>query len=340
MCRGPRGEMFARVCNGDPPGTGQRIGYEMCVARDWSRGIVAAEIAKIAGAEVDYLQFFDQNQGCSAPLCYERGHGHPPAPGPWLTEAMSTLLDASARAIHRAGSRAILGCENGAAQPYIRHLPLNDLRNHLAWRYARPVPAYAMLFHEYVNNFMGNGVCLCDWFDRHKSAEFIQYRTAYSFVSGDLLSAVMKGGGEMHWSWTVGWDEPGPAQEPLTELMGTLNAWRRGRGRDFLVFGRMEKDLPVACGTWPLHFLNEHPALDLPSVLSSHWTNGGREAEILVNFRGWRPERATVVFGAERTGRWYAAPAAAAAGTPFAGDALTLDVPPLSAVAIEFDEID
>lgn len=123
-----------------PPGIGQRIGYEMCPACDFTIDTVCNEIRKITESQVDYIQFFDQNQGCSAPLCYNSGHGHPAAPGQWLTGAMSHLLNESMRCASKSGRPVILGCENAAAQPYIRYLPFNDLRNHLAWAFARPGP--------------------------------------------------------------------------------------------------------------------------------------------------------------------------------------------------------
>lgn len=331
MATGPRGEMYASVCNG-PPGAGQRIGYEMCPECDFTVETVTEEIRKITDAPVDYIQFFDQNQGCSAPFCYNTGHGHPGAPGEWLTRAMSRLLERSAAAAAESGRKVILGCENAAAEPYIRHLAFNDLRNHLAWAYAHPVPAYGMLFHEYINNFTGNGVCLVGWFDREKSPQFLPYRMAYSFISGEVLSVTLKNGGEMHWSWVCSWDEAGPDQELLLKLIGNLNGMRRGAAHDFLVFGRMEPSLPVRCGSWELYFPDDRAPLTLPWVVSSNWSYGRRRAMLLANCNT-KAEPVEIEFPEVRSGNLVFANGET---RPFRGAVLALDVPPLEPVMVEF----
>ncbi len=335
MCTGPAGEMFARVCNGGP-GQGQRIGYELCPAREWTVNTVTGEIAGILRAQVDYLQFFDQNQGCSAPLCYSREHGHPGAPGAWETAAMRALLDAAAATVRSARPPVVLGCENAAAQPYIRNLQLNDLRNHLAWRYAEPVPAYSYLFHEYINNFTGNGVCLALWFDYRKSPWFLLYRTAYSFISGEILSVVMKDNMQMHWSWVCRWDEPPPDQEPLRILIGNLNGWRRQRGRNFLVFGRMEKNFPVQCARQTLYFTAPRSPAELPAVLSSHWSHRDRHAVFVVN-ASTEEQEFQLDFGRDCHGKYCVDARSGTSDGAFSGRHLNRKLAPLSAVMIEIN---
>lgn len=332
MATGPRGEMYASVCNG-PPGAGQRIGYEMCPACDFTTETVCGEIRKIADSPVDYIQFFDQNQGCSAPFCYNTAHGHPGAPGKWLTDAMMHLLSRSSESASAGGRNVILGCENAAAEPYIRFLPFNDLRNHLAWAYARPVPAYGMLFHEYINNFTGNGVCLAGWFDRKKSPQFLAYRLAYSFISGEVLSVTLKDGGRMHWSWVCGWEEEEPDQEILMKLIANLNGMRRGAARDFLVFGRMEPGMPVRGASWELHFPDGRAPLSLPWVVSSSWSYRERRALILANCNT-ESERVEIEFPGIRSGKVVSA---AGEERRFRECVLVQDVPPLEPLMMEFD---
>jgi len=335
MCTGPRGEMFARVCNGEA-GKGQRIGYEMCTAVQWTQNTVLSEINAIAGANVDYLQFFDQNQGCSAPLCYSHNHHHPASPGRWLTEAMQSLLDRAAQQLRNGQSRAVLGCENGAAQPYIRNLQLNDLRNHLAWNYAKPVPAYSMVFHEYLNSFTGNGVCLAGWIDRQKSPDFILYRMAYSFISGEILSLVMKNDGQMHWSWVCDWADEAPDQAALNQLIKNLNGWRRQRGKDFLVFGKMEKSFAVDSGEWVLHFTGGRPPLTLPELITSHWSFDGRSAVFIANIKKQKAY-GTISFDQTKTGKYYNNPNNNSKGTAFKTKQLCFEIAALSALMIEFE---
>ncbi len=335
MCRGPRDEMFARICNGGP-GEGQRIGYELCPACEFTSETVCREIRSAVAAGVDYMQYFDQNQGGSAPLCYDARHGHPAGPGKWLTDAMSMLFAKADAAGRMENEQAILGCENAAAQPYIRHLPFNDLRNHLGWCYGKPVPAYAFLFHEYINNFTGNGVCLANWFDREKSPEFLQYRMAYSFISGEVLSLVLKDHGEIHWSWVCSWDEPPPDQTRLRRLTANLNRCRREEGHDYLIYGRMERAVPVQCADWTLHLREAVPRqLSLPTVLGSRWSLGNQQALILANMSDHK-QIATIDWeNARHSGRLSAREGVR--DSVLCGQQ-ELEVPPLETLVIEWEK--
>ncbi len=285
MCLGPSGEMKASICNG-PRGQGQRLGYEMCIAREWPRQTVLDEIKKIVGSGIDYIQYFDQNMGAAAPLCYNAAHGHPGAPGPWLTRAMQSLVDDAADMIAEINPQATLGCESGAAQPYLRSLMFSDLRFNLQFIYGKAVPAYAFLFHEYVNNFMGNQVCTNYWLDAKKSPDHLLFRTAYSFNAGDTLSVVLKDGGNIHWSWVAKWDIPGPDQEAISTMIRNLNAWRQNAGKEFLLFGRMLKPFPVSCDKYILHYTAGQPREQTThdSVLSARWQTGERKAQFLTNY--------------------------------------------------------
>lgn len=332
MCTGPEGEMFAKVCNGEP-GKGQRIGYEMCPECDFTVDTVCDEVAKVAAAGVDYMQYFDQNQGCSAPFCYSRDHGHEPAPGAWLPRAMQHLLARSDQAAQTGPRQTILGCENAAAEPYIKYLPFNDLRSHLAWGYGgRAVPAYPMLFHEYNNSFTGNGVCMAFWFDHRRDPAFLQYRTVYSFVAGEVLSAVLKDNGRMHWAWVCSWDEDAPDQALMTRLIGNLNRCRREEGHDYLVFGRMEKSIPVKCAKWSMT-TSETPAriLTLPTVLASSWSFNGRRAQVLGNMSETEQEVTVLLPGPCRVRLIYGRDRKELT----AGGQLVCTVPPLDTLVIE-----
>jgi hypothetical protein len=60
---------------------------------------------------------------------------------------------------------------------------------------------YAYVYHEYLNNFLGNQVCV-DWhMDVNKSPESFYERIAYSFVAGDMLTVVITENGEIDWNW-------------------------------------------------------------------------------------------------------------------------------------------
>lgn len=323
ICTGPRGEAFSRVCNGH---RGQRLGYDLCPAREFTTETVTGEISAASRLGIDYLQYFDQNQGCAAPLCYSKQHGHPSLPGAWHTAAMRKLLE---RAQAAAGS-TVLGCENAAAEPYIDVCRLNDLRNHLAWGAGGdPVPLYPYVFHEYAAGFSGNGVCLSGWVDIERTPFFLQWTLAWNFAFGNVLSVVLKDGGKIHWHWAIPWAVKEPEQQPLVELVGNLTAWRRGRAADYLVAGRMEKAPRVACGTRTVR-LRKRPPVEWPAVIAAAWSKGNKRAVLLVNY-GDKPEPCRVDFETEETGKIVSR----TGETRFRSASPTLEVPPLDAILLE-----
>jgi len=240
MCAGPAGELKCLICNCDD----LRYGYDMCAASRFAREVTASEASKMAGADVDYIQLFDQNLGGGAYQCYSAEHGHPPGPGAWQPPAMRELIGQVRKSIGRSDRVVHLGCEAAAAESYLDLLPFNDVR--FPWNirfFGRPVPAYAYVYHEYINNFQGNQI---DVGIDHAACPYnALQRAAYSFVAGDSLTAVMKDRGEIHWGWCVPWDVPPPDQAALIRLIRNLNAWRRGAGKPFLQYGRMLPPLPV-----------------------------------------------------------------------------------------------
>ena len=276
ICIGPRGEAWSRVCNSP---RGQRIGYDLCPGRDYTAKVVCNEVAGASGIGVDYLQYFDQNQGCTSPLCYSKKHGHPELPGPWQTQAMQSLLDKA----QNAAGKTLIGCENAAAQPYIKVCKLNDLRNHLAWGTGGvPVALYSYLYHEYTSGFSGNGVWLHGQIDLEKTPDFTLWNLAWNFVSGNLLSVILKDKGDMHWNWCQLWKDPAPEQEPLIKLIANLSRWRREEMKKFLVAGRMVKAPEVISPVCTIYTKNQIPP-EVPCVLSAAWQDGGKTALILAS---------------------------------------------------------
>lgn len=325
ICTGPHGEAWSKNCNG---AQSIRLGYDLCPAREFTRQTVVGEIRSATAAGIDYLQYFDQNQGAAAPLCYSRHHGHPSLPGAWSTAAMRKLL---ASAVDAAGD-TVMGCENAAAEPYMEFCRLNDNRSHLAWGAGgEPVPVYPFLFHQYCSGFAGNGVCLSEWIDTVRTPFFAQWTLAWNFVNGNLLSVVLKDNGKIHWNWGLSWDLPEPEQAPLHELLHNLCAWRQGEAAQFLAVGRME-ELPaeIDCGSRVV-FRRKLPPVTTPSVLAASWSAGGRHCIILANY-GTGPEVCAVRFKAHASGQ-VARLEGASEG--FAGVShLELSVPPLNAMMI------
>lgn len=281
MCRAPDGSLpHSLICNGPI-----RRGYDMCPACEKTQDMVVKEVEKVLDAGVDYLQYFDQNLGGAPCLCYSRDHGHIGAPGRWQAEAMEKIykrLDAIAAS---KDSRPLLGCEAAAAEPFIRHLGFNDLRYTIPFAFAKPVPAYAFVFHEYAVNFMGNHNTFSLRFPTADNPDSLLFRAAYSFAAGDMLTVVLKDNGEIHWDWDLDWDTPAPDQEAIQALIRNLSAMRRGAGKPYLHYGRMLQPAPVEnAGTYTLRRGNGS-SLRYPQVLYSRWrAPDGRQAQIFANY--------------------------------------------------------
>ncbi|MDP2336370.1 MAG: DUF6259 domain-containing protein [Bacteroidota bacterium] len=251
------------VCTG---ANSQRIGYDMCPANTFVKTVVADEIKKILPHNIDYLQFFDQNIGGNCYFCYSTKHCHPPVPGKWMNDAMINIYKEIQSIIDNSGKKMIVGCEGAACKPFIPYLLMNDLRYNMNLAVGRPVPAYAYLNHEYLNNFMGNsGVNLIINFE--KSPLNLQQRIAYSFIAGDLFTLMIESKGQISWGWGTPWDQKvKPDTESSLKLIRNLNAWRKHAGKDFLLYGRMEPPFTIE-GSYDRYFGDIVP---LVSVMLCH----------------------------------------------------------------------
>lgn len=326
ICRGPRGEAFAKVCNGLHS---QRIGYELCPSRQFTIDTVCSQVTSAAEIGVDYLQYFDQNQGCTSPLCYNKDHDHGKLPDHRQTAAMQNLLSQA----RNAAGKMILGCENAAAESYIDVCMLNDLRSHLAWgAYGRPVPLYPYLFHEYVAGFTGNGVCLNAWIDFEKTPFFLQWTIAWNFVCGNLLAAVLKDNGDIHWNWGNLWSNPAPEQKPLKTLIGNLCQWRKNAANAILSRGKMIRTPEIKCTAKEV-FTTDGRVIRLPAVEAAAWQVDDREELLLVNYNCDR-QAAEITFPGEVSGKIYYP----GRENPFSGTKLTLEIPALDAVLIKINQ--
>lgn len=270
MMRGPHGELEAAICNG---AESQRLGYDLCLTEDWSRTAICGEVQKLAKFDLDYCQFFDQNIGGGAQVCYSSEHHHPSIPGAWQTVAMKSLQDRMIREIKDCGSRMILGCEAAAATPYVMNLMYNDSRPGNGYSFGRPLPGVNFVFHEYMCNFSGNQCGA-------KSDPL--YRLAYSFHLGDMLSVVLGKDGEIVVGWGTKWEEPVPEQQPLIDLICSLNRLRK-KYPQFLLFGRMIKPF-VRLETHKncLHLSGRD--VEVAGVLSSFWQAKNNRIGFITNY--------------------------------------------------------
>ena len=275
MCVAPDGSLpFSRIC------TGQRRGYDLCPSRDFTKNTLAVEMKKIRSVGVDYVQMMDQNHGGTPYMCYSHDHGHPSVPGKWESEAANELY---ARVLNE-NPGLVLGCESAAAEPFIHHLLFSDNRNGLNFNGGKPVPLYSYLYHEYITNFMGNNVCGDAFIDCRKTPEIFQYRLAYSFLAGDILTVVINDEGDIQWAWGQRDFSPDyrPDREASLSLIKTLTEWRRACP-EFLQLGRAQHPLPIECSKSNI-FTNQGP-VEEPDVLSATYSYNGKTMHFLVNWR-------------------------------------------------------
>ena len=254
----------------------QRDGVDLCPACEKTCSIIKEETEKICKSGVDYVQILDQNHGGNSYFCYSSRHGHVPAPGKWQEESVNRLIDG----IDRHG--AVFGCESAAAEPFISRLAFSDNRFELNYYIGTPIPVYSYLYHEYVNNFMGNQICSMI----EKNETNFTMRLAYGFAAGDALSAVFLGDGEMLFSW-CDWISPRERNVDKTvayPFMKTLNGWRKRGGKNYLHFGRAVKPLTFVCGENKYKLEDGRSYLKVPEVTSSAYEYRGKTVQFLINY--------------------------------------------------------
>ena len=263
MCAGPDGEvLISKIC------TAQRSGYDICPASQVGRKILGDAYLPLLQSKIDYAQILDQNHGGGQYFCYSRDHGHPPAPGPWMTENMQELLGQW----NEAAGPTLLGCESAAAEPFMGNLLFSDNRFELNYHFGRPVPLYAYLYHEYVRNFMGNQVSCPIPTDM----DTLRYRMGYSFSIGDCMTVVLCPDGSLMQNWGTRDFEHAPDKEKALAFVARMTRFYREEAKPYLYNGRMIAGLPVECEAAPFGHR-------LPKILSSAWEAEGKQVQILIN---------------------------------------------------------
>lgn len=269
MCANSDGEIKSTICEA------QRKGYDLCPAMAESKRLIAEEVGKVVRSGVDYVQVLDQNHGGCGYFCYSDRHGHIPAPGKWQQEETLKLL----RGIDC--GKVLLGCESSAAEPFLSALKFSDNRYELNYYIGAPIPMYSYIYHEYVNNFMGNQIC---WMLSKEEYNYT-YRVAYSFVAGDMFTAVITEDGEIAHSW-CDWIAPKEKMADKTTALTALrnfNAWRQKGGKAFLHCGKAVKPLPIRCGT--NEFTDEYgKKVVVDEALTAAYEYEGRKLQFVANY--------------------------------------------------------
>ncbi|NLO36586.1 MAG: hypothetical protein GX112_09570 [Clostridiaceae bacterium] len=280
MCASLQGEYQSKIVQTI------RSGYDMCPTCDDTINLAMDQMTQMVDADIDFIQYFDQNIGGRGYACYDPSHRHPAAYGQWSVDAMKSIYKKMHAMINEKGARTAIGCESSSADCFIEDLTFNDLRYNWVVATGKPVPAFSYIFHEYNINFMGNQCAFTKTVPAENNPDSYVFRLAYSLVAGDLLTITIKSGGEIHWEWGMSWLEPGPRQLPIIKAIKNYNAMRKGPGYPYLHQGRMVKPDDVQGGQ-PYHMIREDgTTLTFPGLLSSKWISpDGHEAQVIANYQ-------------------------------------------------------
>jgi len=269
MCAGPDNKVhISRIC------TGQRSGYDICPASDVGREILLEAYKPLFESGIDYAQILDQNHGGGQYFCYSRDHGHPPAPGTWMTENMQNMLSEW----NAMAGNTLFGCESAAAEPFVGNLLFSDNRFELNYCVGKAVPMYAYIYHEYLRNFMGNQVA-CPF---RSDVDSLRWRMAYSFAAGDCMTLVLTPDGILMPNWGTRDFAHAPNREKTLEMIKNLTKFYRDEAKPYLMNGRMipAEDIECAC----VEFEIKGRKRTFPALHTSAWeSEDGERAQIIVN---------------------------------------------------------
>ena len=322
MCVSPNGELpLSEIC------TFQRFGYDLCPAHPFCKETLKTQVLNMDKAGIDYVQLLDQNHGGTAYFCYSKEHGHPGVPGKWQSEAVVDIMKSIKKEI--TNPKMLFGCESAAAEVFIPELLFSDNRFELNFFIGEAVPLYSYLYHEYLNNFMGNQVCGEGAINPRENPYSLQYRLAYSFVAGDFLTLVINDRGRVQWAWGQGIfsERYMPDEKSAITLVKNMNTWRKAFGK-YLHTGKMVKPLSVTAKEKINVTFASGTEVTSPVLTSSYQASDGKTASFIVNFTN---EKAECIIENVRGKLLYTSPCGK---TEFlSGDCINIE--PLSVVMIE-----
>jgi len=267
-----------------------RPSYPCCIHVEKTLEIAYNFIEKLMDMGIDWIQFFDQNNGaCSFP-CYSESHGHAPVPARWMTDGMKKMhehiREMLAEGKKKNGGRRefVLSVENPPNEYFMPFFQICDTRvkpeGHATNVYFKNfVPLFHYLYHEFILMHGGFGL--------GPEPYNQQIKNAYNLVVGEIPGAVMTGDGKLlnrdteHWA---PWEPPVGNNGDSLEMIRTGNALRRGHGRDFLVFGRMTHHANVS-GIKTINWQENGKIHNIPAVFHAAWISPeGKYGVVLSNW--------------------------------------------------------
>ena len=311
-----------------------RPSYVCCLEEDLTRDTATSFVERLIGWGLESIQFFDQNCGATTFPCFSDSHGHPSIPGKWMTHAMEKQMAAFGAAAVAAGETEVIHSTEMACNEYC--LQLFQQSDSRLWppghrSQDNVVPLYQYLFHECIIMHGGMGFA--------PEPYHIPIRNAYNGVMGEIAGGVMTGDGSLLDKDTSNWADWEPKvgnNDHGLDMIRAVTALRRGEGRQYLVYGRMQSP-PVIEGVPLVEWEFQGKENAIPAVFDAAWmAPDGRHAVVLAN---WTSEAQEVKVRDLRLGGSVSVHTSAGrVSTGIAhhvGEQVAVMLPPLSIVLLE-----
>ncbi len=200
-----------------------RKNYVACVGTEKGRQMVVDMTRRMAELGPDVVQQFDQGPGPRA--CYATNHGHPPVPGPWMTEAFTGLIKADEDAARAGNPHMAMSCEGAPPETYLQDFQTWDGR-------VTVCPLFSFLYHEYANGHQG-------FYTHRTSDEALRASVARALVTGYMVNFTLRDHGQIEYDWDQTWTRAIPDQAAILDWAQRTNHFRASVARDYLIYGRM-----------------------------------------------------------------------------------------------------
>jgi len=207
-----------------------RKNYWACVGTEKGRQMILEMTRKMAELGPSVVQQFDQGPGAVA--CYATDHGHPPVPGPWMTEAFKGLLKADAEIARSVNPAVAMSCEGAPPEIYMKDFQIWDGR-------VRTCPLYSFLYHEYRNGHDG-------FFGNRVNDEALRLSVGRAIVAGYMVNFTLRDKGLIEYDWDQAWTRAIPDQGAILDWTKRINHFRNNVAREYLVYGRMLRPWTVS----------------------------------------------------------------------------------------------
>ena len=313
-----------------------RPSYACCMGVEVTRDIAVDFVQRLIGWGLESIQFFDQNVNASTFPCFAADHDHPPVPGKWMVQRMQQMIGAFEALAREAGEVGVIQSVECPCNEYC--LPLfqqSDVRVSPPSSIGDPhfVPVYHYLFHEcmIMHGMMGYG----------PEPYHLPIRNALNGVLGEIPGAVMTGDGTLlnkdTGNWAA-WQPPVGSDDDALEMIRTITAMRRGPGREFLVFGRMQPPASID-GIETVRWQYDGRDREVPAVFHAAWQSpAGALGIVMAN---WTTHEQTVTIVDPRLGQQATVHTAGSTliseTIRITDDATTVPLPPLTCVLVEVD---